>query len=467
MGGSRRRRSQSRRGRADRHRSRRRGERSRERRTRSEERRRDKEKIAALEHKLQDHNRRLRAGRQQQEEGWEVSKGGGAGKAGRNRRGQARAGPTAALAEDDRRYPEWECGCCYAWNWATRRACRLCNGPREAGATRAEMEAGAARARRATPATGANATPIGPRPPAAGGGAGASPPPAGPVPGQAAADPRDTATTATTGAAQQRGTPAGPEGARTSAEGASGTGKAGDAQADKQQAAAVRAKEHKRLARLDAALLELDEDDLDAAEALRRARRQCAERIAGTQPLGRRLADAKKAHARASAELSAAEEAAAAAARRAEQALEAEHTWAAKVEDLQRQVDSMQSRPLPEPALATAREFMAEMHQWLAGLGMAPPPSVQEAADRLRCCLPEDAPGDASSPTDLAAPTTPVPGAEDGAWEEEDAAMAGPGKRRAGAEGQDLGRDQAPTDAAGRDAPPARRPRLDNRSSSA
>ena len=300
-----------------------------------------------------------------------------------------------------------------------------------------------------TPATGSNTVPLGARQQAAACGAEAdravrtASQSAAPAGSAAPAAPGPKAKQAAT---QQRGTPAVAAATGQLAAGAvqpAGEATAGgcvtaDAQADRQQAAAVRAKEHKRLARLDAALETLDAEDGEAAEALRRARRQCAERIAGTQPLGRRLADAKKAHARASAELAAAEEAAAAAAHRAEQALEAEHAWAVKVEDLQRQVDGMQSRQPAEPALATARAFMTEMHEWLSGLGMSPPQAVQEAADRLRSCLPDDSQGDAYTPTDLVAPLTPAQEAEGGeTWEAErpaaaaDASMEATSKREA------------------------------------
>ena len=112
--------------------------------------------------------------------------------------------------------------------------------------------------------------------------------------------------------------------------------------------------------------------------------------------------------------------------------MEAEHSWAAKVDELQRQVDALQSRPQPEPALETAREFMQNMHHWLAGLALAPPPEVQSAADKLRTLLPAEAPLCESTPTDLAAPTTPAAVGSEDEEEAEDASM--PAGKRAAAE---------------------------------
>ena len=201
-------------------------------------------------------------------------------------------------------------------------------------------------------------------------------------------------------------------------------------QAERAQAAAVPAAESKRLVSLDAALAALPEDDAEAVEALRKARAQCAARIADTQPLGKRLAAARRAHTRATADLARAEEAARLAAQRAQAALEAEHRLAAQVQDLEKQVSALQGRQTPEPALVQARFFLEGIDAWLADLGLSPPAELQASAAVLREALPpESEPSPDYSPTDLAAPLTPTEeeaeedGTEELAAGEEDVGM--------------------------------------------
>ena len=212
--------------------------------------------------------------------------------------------------------------------------------------------------------------------------------------------------------------------------------------------------EGKRLARLDAAIAEMgDEDDADALEALRRARRRCAERIAGTQPLGRRLAVARRAYDKARAELTAAEEAAAAAAERAQKALVVEHEMAEQVRALEAELTELRGRET-SPLAAPARDFMSKLDAWVKAAGLAAPPEVMSAAADLRAAIPQQA-QEPDSPTDLEAEMT-----DSGA----DAPTgSGDGEKR-GREGQRT--VSADGRAGGSRTPPPRRPRVDRRGAS-
>ena len=328
----------------------------------------------------------------------------GGGKAGRQRRGgqqqaalrEPRGGKTAARAADR---PQWECCWCQTDNWVSRTSCRYCCLPRAPGALKLQRTAPSAAAtplQPPLPATGANAVPLGQVR-----GAVASRPSPAPAAGQAA----QTATAAAAEAqasAADRGAAAAPTARPPPQQPNAGGGAAAGApravlamaaeatsQAERAQAAAVRAAETKRLASLDDALAALAEDDVEAVAALRKARAQCAARIADTQPLGKRLAAARRAHTRAAADLARAEEAARAAAQRAQAALETEHRLAAQVQDLEGQVMALQGRQPPEPALQQARSFLAGMDAWLADLGLTPPAELRDSAAILRETLPQ------------------------------------------------------------------------------
>ena len=352
------------------------------------------------------------------EPGWAIS---GGGKAGRQRRGaqQQRAPDAGPAAASDPRFPQWECGCCFEWNWATRRACRTCRGPRELGATADEIAQMVARHRAQTPATGANAVPVQSPPAAATAAAAQAGAPRGPEFAQSAKAPMTPQSAARAPPAGQTGAVATP--AHTAA-GPQGTTRRARAQ--------VRTEEADRVAKLDAALAALRPEDEELRTGLAAARRAAAERLASTRPVGQRLEQARAAHTRAVAALRAAEAAAAAAAERAEAALEAEHTAAATVAEIEREI-AAEVRPLD--TAGPARRFLEEVQQWAAQAGAVPPASVDAAADALKAVL--NGGPDEESPTDLEVSHTPTEeaGTEDEGEArqagEEDAKMRGENKR--------------------------------------
>ena len=346
-----------------------------------------------MEAKLRHHNQARREGQrltaQEVEEGWQVS---GGGKAGRRARRRAAARgrreqqalveqPAKKGAKDDLRYPEWMCLQCQEFQWATRLECRFCHAPRQLqlqlapAAVEVPAGDGGTAAARGAPAGAA-----------AGAARGATPQPA---PGGAAAAGPDPA-------------PARPAGG--AATGAPGTAAATalGAAAARDASATARAEEQRKLARLDAAILALGEGEEAALASLRDARQRCAERVAGTQPLGRRLAAARRAHDQAAAALKAAEQAAMDATERAARALEAEHSAAAAVAQLEREVGQQRGRVdpagRPQDVPGEVAEFVSTVDAWLQAAGVRPPPEVAAAAEALRARMPAPA-----TPTDLCA----------------------------------------------------------------
>ena len=417
MGGQRRPRSTSRRGR-DRSRGRgewsRRGrDRGRSAELRSRE-RRAREKIAQLEAKLRHHNQSQREAQrpaaQEPEEGWQVSGGGKAGRCARRRAAaRERQGHTAqeerpqrrgrAPGSDDLRYPEWMCLTCQEFQWATRLECRFCRAPRQMLSSAAHACAGDA-CSHADGACGAAAAKAmvqeahreAPRMP---GTSGASAPCGGAAPAPASAT-----------------TPRGSGGAPAAAAAAPA--------AARDVAAAARAEEQRRLARIDAAILALGEGEEVALSTLRDARQRCAERVAGSQPLGRRLAAARRAHDQAAATLKTAEKAATEAAEAASRALEAEHAAAEAVERLEREVSQQRGRVDPVAGRAEVPgevvDFVSTVDAWFQANGVLPPPELAAAAEALKARMPAP-----PTPTDLeAAMSDCVSEAGAGAAQDED-----------------------------------------------
>ena len=363
------------------------------------------------------------------------SAGGRAGKGRRGGGGRARQAADTALGQPRARdtggggaaarpeRPQWQCGVCLSENWLSRHVCRACKVPRQLDV---EHVAGkAAAAQRETPATGANTVALG---------AGAGQRAIEASRAQAAAAAPASRPPATSRAASVTAVPAAAVPQAASAMPGGGGALVAVSQTEPQGgaqqavatparlgASAVRAAEGKRLARIDAALSVLGTEDASATAALQQARRECASRIAETQPLGRRLATARKAHAKAQVDLARAEAAALAASEVAQRALEVEHTLAAQVLDLEHQVNELQLRDAPAPLPAQTVQFVENMHSWLAGLGLEPPPELRAEAAALRGAVtggPRSEPtaegeeGDPveepSSPTDAHAPLSPA-----------------------------------------------------------
>ena len=326
------------------------------------------------------------------EEGWQVSGGGKAGRrarrraAAKERQTQPMVAPGARRSgggADDLRYPEWMCLACQEFQWATRLECRFCHAPRRmepggVGArTRVEEQpleltdapAAAVAVRAAAPHAAAR----GPATPAAAPPA-ALPAAGPPAPGRGAPTAQAAAQASAAGPAAARDTPA-----------------------------AVRAEEQRKLARLDAAILALGDGEEALLASMREARQRCAERVAGTQPLGRRLAAARRAHEQAAAAMKAAEKAAAAAAEKASRALEVEHAAAAAVEQLEKEVAQQRGRVEPlatqQAVAGEVAEFVSTVDHWLQAAGVSPPPEVAAAAEALRARM-QPAP---VTPTDLEA----------------------------------------------------------------
>ena len=358
--------------------------------------RRAREKIAQLEAKLREHNRAQREaqrpGAPEPDEGWQVSGGGKAGRrarrraAARDRQGQqpqaelpARGGKAAG--KDDLRYPEWMCLMCQEFQWATRLECRFCRAPRQMLPSTACVRAGEGGC---LPEGAAAAGTVAAPAPEAPRGEARQPPAAG-----------TAAPAPCTAPAHATGGPA---------HGASGAAPAVTAApaAVRDAAATARAEEQRKLARLDAAILALGEGEETALASLREARQRCAERVAGSQPLGRRLAAARRAHDQAAAALKTAEKAAADAAETASRALEAEHAAAEAVARLEREVGQQRGRvdPAagPHEVPGEVAEFVSTVDAWLQAAGVRPPPAVAAAAEALRARMPVPA-----TPTDLCA----------------------------------------------------------------
>ena len=406
--------------------------------------RRAREKIKQLEARLREHNKAHRAaqrpGPQEQEEGWQVSGGGKAGRRARRRAAaRERQGNTAPAGQprkarepgtDDLRFPEWMCLMCQEFQWATRLECRFCRAPRQllpADAGVRAGEAGCPPERAAAAGTAAAAATDAPR-----------------------AEARQPAAASAT-APNVRAAPAGAPGG--SAQGAPGAAAAAaaDPAAVRDASAAVRAEEQRKLARLDAAILALGEGEETALASLREARQRCAERVAGSQPLGRRLAAARRAHDQAAATLKAAEKAAADAAETASRALEAEHAAAEAVARLEREVGHQRGRvdPAagPHEVPGEVAEFVSTVDAWLQAAGVRPPPEVAAAAEALRARMPAPA-----TPTDLCATMSDA------------ASEAGAGEAR-GEDGVPASESSAPSRAASvegrgrhRTPPPTQRP---------
>ena len=395
---------------------------------------------------LRDEIQALRAevGRlQARDDGFAVSHGG---RAGKGRRGGGGGGsgarPLAAHAggqsapggggggTGDPKPGDWTCQVCGESNWQSRAHCRSCRTSRrgyaaaaadpEFKAVRAQQAAelqaraerahpaGTARQQAPRPATGANAIPLpvgaDARAPAtvpavAGGGGGdvqpREHPGAEPVGEAAAADPA--------GGGQP---PGGPGGALAAA-------------AARKHQEAVRAEETRRLARLDTAIAALDaEPDFDPAvfASLQTARVACAARIADTQPLGRRLAAARKAHAKAAAALRRAEEAATSANEAAQTALTNEHRLRAEVAVLEAKVAAVRPPNGAKPAEceAPARALLDGLHAWAASNAVPLPPELLHAAAALEEAVApprREAEGEDGEAV-VSSPTVPVPSSE-------------------------------------------------------
>ena len=345
-------------------------------------------------------------------EGWLSSQGGRAGKGRRSGGGGGRGPPAdgrgAAVRErrprlaevGDRKDPEWLCTLCGESNWRTRAACRFCKASR-AGLARTEA-ATAAAARlhsgagtgpathrcpappaHACPATGTNTTPLGTRPPTEG----ALPP------------------------KQAEGGPTAPRGEEAAAQVAAKDAAAPSPAAVRKHQAAVREQAAGKLTALDAAIAALDESDEEALRVLRAARKDAAEQLASTRPLGQRLMAARRLHEKATSHLRAAEAAAVAANAMAVAALEAEHEAASALANLEQQVALQEPPQAPQPLVTPAGALLAGMDNWLRQAGLAPPPEVTAAALLLKAalnCMPTT-----ESPTVECSPTEPASPAAD------------------------------------------------------
>ena len=156
-----------------------------------------------------------------------------------------------------------------------------------------------------------------------------------------------------------------------------------------------------RIAKIDAALAVLRDDDASTRAALEASRQCAAARVAATKPLGTRLEQAKKAHTRAVAVLQAAEQAAIEATEKAQVALTAEHAAAGLVADLEREVALI---VVPTRACdGPARQFLNVVQAWAKDSGVGAPPDVNAAAEALQAALQHEDPPTEESPTDLEA----------------------------------------------------------------